>query len=508
MTDNMVMIVACLLVVGGCASTAPVSPADDAGTAVADTASETATDGRRAVDSPADKKTVDGQAAVCGDAGQADAAVIDPSKVMAFPGAQGFGAETPGGRGGKVIEVTNLSDDNMPGSFRHAVQSSGPRIVVFRVSGTITMTSDIAISGAAKSFLTIAGQTSPGGIQLKGPTYSLLLNSGAHDLVVRHLRLRSGATNDDSYTTSGTFLLSRVSNVVVDHCSAQWSNHNMMGSYEDVKNVTFQWNIMAEASRTSATTGNGFIMTGAGSRENIVTFHHNLVAHVFGGISGSAKVFDVRNNLVYDWTGNAGLSFSSWPDSPSQANVVNNHFLPGPSSGTTISNYLKNGGGGTKVFAQGNWAALCPVGCKSDWSMFGDFDGPSTGLPASTVQARFGACAPFPAAPVTTQPIRELKDVVLANAGATKPRDALDARIVSDVMNKVGFDPDKVGRGTWPVLSGPEPPPDRDHDGMPDAWETAHSLNPDDPKDGPAVAKNKYTNVENYLNELAGDPVP
>jgi hypothetical protein len=110
---------------------------------------------------------------------------------------------------------------------------------------------------------------------------------------------------------------------------------------------------------------------------------------------------------------------------------------------------------------------------------------------------------------VTTVPARELKSAILPTVGASKPsRDALDARIVKDVMDVTG-DIDKIGPGgPWPVLTGGAPPADSDHDGMPDGWEKAHGLNPTDPQDGARTAANGYTNVENYLNELAGDPIP
>src|SRR5256714_10036856 len=156
--------------------------------------------------------------------------------VPAFPGAEGFGATTPGGRGGKVIAVTNLGDDG-PASFRAACEAEGPRIVIFRVSGLITLTRKLVIKNP---YITIAGQTAPGyGVCLRNFTFVI----ATHDVVVRYLRSRLGdisAQEDDSIT-----LAAGAKNVVVDHCSATWSIDEDLSLAGDVSNVTVQWCLIA-----------------------------------------------------------------------------------------------------------------------------------------------------------------------------------------------------------------------------------------------------------------------
>ena len=239
-----------------------------------------------------------------------------------------------------------------------------------------------------------------------------------------------------------------------------------------------------------------------------------------------ADVFDFRNNVIYNWSGNNASVFGQFALNTSAfGNVVNNLWLAGPESGYPYLN-VGNGGpvridgsaaeaGGTKLYLSGNWGPRCPTGCANDWIGHGvntwdyyefNHDG-STHLVDET---QYGAAKPFAAPSVTLDPVSDLLDKVLATVGACKPsRDAIDQRIVRSVRDKTGTS--RVSTtGPWPDLAGgaPSPPADSDHDGMPDAWEKAHGLDPNDARDGAAVAANGYTNVENYLNELAGDTIP
>ncbi|MHB1036382.1 MAG: pectate lyase family protein [Pirellulales bacterium] len=445
--------------------------------------------------------------------------------VKAFPTAEGFGANAVGGRGGRVIEVTNLNDSGT-GSLRNCLEASGPRICVFRVSGTITLKNAIQVR---TPYLTIAGQTSPGGVQIKGSgqpegDWGVWFVNGAHDIVVRHLRVRMGGNMKHDAGNNLLFYGTAepgVHDVVVDHCSVSWGSDTQLdwyGSYLD--RATFQWNIVAECYMGSHIGGNR-------APKNI-TLHHNLYANLGSRtpLMQHADVFDFRNNVIYNWSGNNGSVFGQFAlNSSAFGNVVGNLWLAGPESGYPYLN-VGNGGpvrvdgskadaGGTRLHLAGNWGPRSRAGSANDWSGHGvntwdyyerDGDG-STHL---AKQSQYEAAKPFPAPPVAMDDVSSLLNKVLASAGASKPsRDAVDLRVIKSVRDKTGSS--RVSTtGPWPDLAGgaPAAPADSDHDGMPDAWEIAHGLDPQDAHDGAAVADNGYTNVENYLNELAGDPVP
>jgi len=448
--------------------------------------------------------------------------------VKAFPTAEGFGANSVGGRGGRIIEVTNLNDSG-PGSLRQALQKeTGPRIVVFRIGGTI----DISAGGSIRikeenSFVTVAGQTAPGGIQLKGEGIYII---GAHDVIIRHMRFRAGTNPNESGGQTNnigfsTFKLdnTRAYNLIIDHCSSEWSTDENATVWGWVTDSTFQWCIFAEGTNEGHQKGGhsaGMLVGGGGGEKTTLSIHHSLFAHngMRNPLIAKAKIVDFRNNVVYNWGTNKPPKYNGHnsvvigkPGQAANVNFVNNHYIKGPNStNTKFLGHLDGGSVGTKIYTQGNWGPVCPTGCKNDWDNgFKDrelYRIGETGFPAS--ESKYRVLTPFSSSPVTTDPTSSVKDIVLAGVGATVPlRDSVDSRIVNDVKNLTGNIKNNGGGGPWPVLGGGLLPLDTDNDGMPDAWELSHSLNPKDSTDGSKTAKNGYTNVENYLNELAGDPV-
>jgi pectate lyase len=423
---------------------------------------------------------------------QGESAAREPRAIPAFPGAEGFGSTTPGGRGGRVIFVTNL-DDTGAGSFRSACDAEGPRIVIFRVSGLITLAKPIVIKNP---YLTIAGQTAPGdGICLRNYTFVI----ATHDVVVRYLRSRLGDLSGqeaDSIT-----LASGAENVILDHCSATWSIDEALSLAGNVSNVTVQWCLIAEGLNHSKHS-KGAHGYGSLSRANgPVTWHHNLWAHNnarnprLGDNYGRSPypTFDVRNNVIYDY----GEIASGLTQGVLKVNYVANYIRPGPSSKATtpihvggpsdLSFYIRE-----NVF-EGNDALT------ADNSQFFD---PVTIDGKRQVQT---VAAPFNAQPVKTATAQRAYEAVLRTVGASLPRrDAVDARIVGEVREHKGFIIDSQEQvGGWPALKSKVAPVDSDDDGMPDWWERRHGLNPHDPADG-ATDKNNdgYTNLEEYLNSI------
>jgi pectate lyase len=412
--------------------------------------------------------------------------------VPAFPGAEGFGATTPGGRGGRVIFVTNL-DDAGPGSFRAACEAEGPRIVIFRVSGLISLTQPIVIKNA---FVTIAGQTAPGdGICLRNYTFII----ATHDVIVRYLRSRLGDVSKqeaDSIT-----LAAGAENVILDHCSASWSVDEALSLAGNVSNVTVQWCLIAEGLNHSKHT-KGAHGYGSLSRANgAVTWHHNLWAHNnarnprLGDNYGRPPypTFDVRNNVIYNY----GEIASGLTQGVLKVNYVGNYIRPGPDSKATtpirvggpsdLNYYIRD-----NVF-EGNKAAT------ADNSLFFD---PVLINGKRQVQI---VAEPFKVEPVTTVGAHNAYEMVLRMVGASLPRrDSVDARIVSEVRQRKGSIIDTQEQvGGWPTLRSTLAPVDSDDDGMPDSWERRHGSNPHNPADCSADKDgNGYTNLEEYLNSI------
>ncbi len=423
----------------------------------------------------------------------------------AFPGAEGFGANAVGGRGGRVLEVTNL-DDSGPGSLRAALEATGPRIVVFRTGGTITLLERIKITSP---YVTVAGQTAPGGgILLRNHPSNIHvpIEIATHDVVIRYIRCRPGpsrrpAENLDAFTISSGY------NVILDHVSASWATDENVHIWYDSHNVTIQWSIISEglfsSTHVKGPHSKGLLIGSVGSRD--ISIHHNLFAHNQDRNPevNTTGVADVVNNVIYNYGGKAAFVEDKYTQVPVPLNFVGNYVKAGVNAKKKAYElrYMPAPAGiprhGASIFVAGNIGPHRPDETHPEAEIVPPED------------RGFITATRHPAPCVSTTSASAAYDLVLTNAGATFPiRDAVDQRIVSDVRNGTGHiidDPSQVGG--WPNLDPGTPPRDSDHDGMPDDWERARHLNPlsdDSAKDRDGDG---YTNIEEYINELVGsDP--
>jgi pectate lyase len=441
--------------------------------------------------------------------------------IPAFPGAEGFGAATPGGRGGRIIEVTNLNDSG-PGSFRAAVTATGPRIVIFRVGGTIELKSRVLISGNERSFLTIAGQTAPGGgIQFKGG--DVVIGPDINDVIVRYLRFRLGPpgpeVTPERFQGLSSILVygepgKPTSNVIIDHCSIAWTPDDT-GVWNQVSNVTIQWSIFSEGLLHDypgfKEISRGLLLgtePGDGARMRNISIHHNYFAHndQRNPLVAADGPFEFVNNVVYNW-GSFGTSVWNRGDGV-KINLIGNYYKSGPANQSTTRYPIavdppRNPDG--SIYVRDNLGPYRPDPSYDEWAIVGSGYDPSTYWTAPAPKALQRA-TPWPAAPipVSAQPAQPNVDAVLKNAGATLPaRDSVDQRVVNDFANNTGA----VRKSTalrasdWPTLAAGTPPADSDKDGMPDAWEQRYGFNLSNGVDGPQDRDGDgYTNVEEFLN--------
>ena len=427
-------------------------------------------------------------------------------RIPAFPGAEGFGATTPGGRGGRIIEVTNLNTSG-PGSLNAACTAEGPRIVVFRVSGEIK--GRVSVS---RPYITIAGQTAPrDGICIRDGGLSV----SAHDVIIRYLRVRPG---DDFYgpTPSDRDGLhirgEKTRDVVIDHCSISWAIDENVSIVNGAHNLTLQWCITSEALYDSLHFKGPHSMGMLVARGvNNVSLHHCLFA--FNGDRNpllsfsrdkTPRLFDLRNNVIYQG--------DKLPRSKAtghvHANFVGNMFKAGRAvelpTGANIAWRIKDTKFRPMFYAEDNiWPAM-PKGKVDPWLAVWPVrpkpDGPP--LPAMPL------AEPLPAPPVTTEPAEQAFESVVGFAGCTRPvRDVVDDRVTSEARDGTGRTIDDLKEiGGWPTYASTVPPVDTDHDGMPDTWERRFKLDPKDGADGPEdLDGDGYTNVEEFLNDT--DPM-
>ncbi len=534
----------------------------------------------------------------------ASAAVIAPAyaedALPSFPGAEGFGAITTGGRGGKVYHVTNLNDSGT-GSFRWACSQSGARTIVFDVSGTIHLKSQLKLN---KGDVTIAGQTAPGdGICVAD--YPFVIS--APNVIIRFMRFRLGnealKTNPNAHEGDGLGGMDG-ERIMIDHCSVSWSIDECLSVYGS-KNITIQWCMatqsLVNSGHSKGSHGYGGNWGGAGA-----SYHHNLLAHHGSrvprlGPRPSTQLderMDLRNNVMYNYAGEGCYGGEAMT-----VNIVNNYYKPGPATsslsaskqkrmakpgirtfsycigsdqlkataqnynkvkGTNLSTckltvdssdkgYLTFDGDANKYeidiekltinvdgkdvavstnswgptlhkwgsyYIEGNVNSKYADVSADNWTI-GLFKQVDTGSKVdyhNATEDNLRAFSPMEFAAVTTHSAEDAYDRVLQYAGASLSRDEYDEMMVADtrdgaascVVSGIGKglinsqDDIKYAYGTtgFPALNSLEAKVDTDGDGIPDEWETANGLNPNDAKDGAAKAENGYTNLENYLNSL------
>ncbi|MBL7813363.1 MAG: T9SS type A sorting domain-containing protein [Saprospiraceae bacterium] len=452
---------------------------------------------------------------------------------LAFPEAEGGGRFAVGGRGGTVYEVTNLSDSGT-GSLRDAV-SQPNRTIVFRVSGEIKLLSRLSLK---QNNITIAGQTAPGdGICITGNT----LNIQANNIIIRYIRCRFGDANaveDDAINCwSGNF-----QNIIIDHCSFSWSIDETATFY-DIRNFTLQWCIVSESLFNSIHNKGQHGYAGIWGGEN-ASYHHNLIAHHtsrtprFNGTRYVGQVFkdstDFRNNVVYNW----GNINSAYGGEGGFYNMVNNYYKAGPATAGSLTtssasnkrnrifNYTSFYYNGTdtvwggKFYVNGNFVNGYPDVTADNWTkgMQKDSYANATALLAAAKQANA-----YNFAPVRTQTAEAAYVSVLDSAGAILPcRDTIDRRIIREtrtgtatfegatygvisstgISHPSGIIDSPADVGGVPVYNSTPAPLDTDKDGMPDAYEVAKGLNPNNAADRNNAAANGYTQLEIYLNSI------
>jgi pectate lyase len=422
---------------------------------------------------------------------------------LAFPGAEGFGAYSKGGRGGKVFYVTNLNDSG-PGSLRWAVEKEGPRTIIFGVSGTIVLKNKLQIKNPN---ITIAGQTAPGdGICLAGETLWI----GADDVIVRYLRVRLGDGKYGIGSKQGKDAISIAvgNNIIVDHCSGSWSLDEILSAstkLPTLNNVTVQWCFITEGLNPD-NHGFGSLIRGTGGAK--YSYLHNLYANNKGrnprpgnyDINSHDKdpkgfLLDFRNNVLYNW-GGGHAGYNNDNISITKLNYVNNYLIPGKDSENNGIAYSTGSPFNKSYFSGNYYDGKFP---KNQWTLV-KFRSTWT---KEQIEA-YKQTKPFETGPIKTNDAVTAYKQVLETGGATLPkRDAVDLRIVKDVKNRTGrIIKSQEDVGGWPELKSTPAPKDTDHDGMPDLWETKHGLNPQNADDRNKVGEDGYTMLEKYINNI------
>ena len=447
-------------------------------------------------------------------------------KVLAFPGAEGGGKYATGGRGTNIYVVNTLEDDLTDpkiGMLRYALEATGRRMILFNVAGRIDLKGELSIRSGN---VTILGQSAPGdGICISG--YPLVVR--ANNVIIRFMRFRLGDLNKleaDALTVEKGH-----TDIMIDHCSCSWSTDECLSIY-GAKDATVQYCIVSEALNNSVHAKGAHGYAGIWGGEN-TTFHHNLLAHHSSRMprfdhdyvtEANVGPTDYINNVVYNWQGNSAYGGESRASSGNQRqyNFIANYYKPGKATKSGVKARLLNpttkcGNCGASV-TPGKFYIVQNIMSGSDavtndnWS--GVYPDESSKKDQCRSDKRFTLSTPM----TSEQTAQEAYETVLAKAGCSLVRDVVDTRIVSEVAAGNYTYPGSNGStgglidtpsdvGGWPTYSGTKDYSlDTDRDGIPNAWETAHGLNPDDPQDAKTTTlQAPYLNIEVYLNDIVKD---
>lgn len=432
-------------------------------------------------------------------------------RLPAFPGAEGYGRFATGGRGGDVYHVTTLADSG-PGSLRDAIKTKRadvPRTVVFDIGGTIRLDKPLRIEKV--SGLTLAGQTAPGGgIAIRD--HSVEFRS-CSDIIVRYMRFRLG---DETKTSEDVLNLGpeegTCRDMIFDHLTATWGIDGIMDVYA-ADRFTMQWCLFGEALNDSThykKRPHAMLMSFR-KIKGTISIHHNLLFSsrdrhpTLGGYPPPASdpnsIFDFRNNVIYNWEGACNVATGRF-------NIVGNYWRPGPNTKPYADEKpiapKAEAQGVTTGFLAGNVVEGQPAWSADNYAAFewGVRGGKYVGDVRPETFRQPDDIVPEADRPVT-HPAEQAYELVLETAGASLVRDAADTRVVKGVVARTNRRIDSQKQvGGWPKLAKGEPPADTDADGMPDAWEREHGLDPRDPRDGNGVQQDGYTNLEHYLDDL------
>lgn len=460
---------------------------------------------------------------------------------IAFPGAEGFGRYTTGGRGGSVYHVSNLADDGSAGTLRSVLNIPGNRTIVFDISGTIHLKSPLSILSAN---VTIAGQTAPGdGICIAD--YPFTIN--ASNVIIRFIRFRLGNIFVAYHEGDGLGGMDQ-QNIMVDHCSVSWSIDECLSVY-GMKNCTVQWCLVSQSLRNSGHSkgahGYGGNWGGSGA-----SYHHNLLCHHDSrtprlGPRPTTQLderMDMRNNVIYNWAGNGCYGGEGM-----SVNILNNYYKPGPRTkqkSTAIQYRIASIGIRTtsyvatypafapmlhvwgNFYANGNFINGFPAVTTDNWTngIYAQISNTNNdNLFTQTTKDTMKLVSPIDFIYTTTHTPEIAYEKVLKYAGASLSRDWVDSLMVYDARNGVAS---HTGTGSgdvlgiidsqndnkpanapanwdpWPVLLSSLCPMDTDRDGMPDNWEIANGLNPTDSTDGNIKNADGFTMLEVYMNSL------
>ncbi len=433
----------------------------------------------------------------------------------AFPGAYGFGRGAKGGRGGDVYHVINLNDSGN-GSLRYGIQNAtGPRTIIFDISGNILLNSILTIN---KSNLTIAGQTTPGdGITIAGYPVSV---EHAKNVIIRYIRFRCGDFNavgekglpskgngDLAGKNAGALDIGHCDSVIIDHVSSSWSIDEIL-SVTNSNNITVQNSIISESLNNSyhdkGVHGFGSLIRGNG--KGGYTFYKNLYAHNNGRNPGTGSnqqdvtlklELDFVNNIIYGWGNRAAESVGGSLGGMVEINYVGNYSIANMDSRNKNSVWDEEKTVGIMMYQHdnkldNNLNAILN-GVDNGWMLFQNF----------TDEQKMSVRYNYPEVPVLR--VDDAFANVIKDAGASLRRDSVDNRIIRQLKNRTGKIIDsQLAVGGLPTLNTLPPPKDTDQDGMPDLWESKYSfLNKSDPGDRNRYdLSSDYTNLEVYLNGL------